>query len=191
LNRNDVQTDRREQFYEEVLRETTEGRTEFEREAVSLALNLALTYDAQHSLFIKQMSDYGLAKSSFNVLAILRHCQPKGMQLSEIGDLLITSRANITGVIDHLEQRGYVKRVVDSHDRRARLAKITKKGSALIEEVMPGHCDRSKALFQHFTLEEMKTMTSLLRKLRQSPVFKQAEQGPPLELASLSVCSED
>jgi MarR family transcriptional regulator, 2-MHQ and catechol-resistance regulon repressor len=178
-----VRTDRREQFYEDLLRETNQGRTEFERQAVTAMLNLAYTYDAQQSLVVKRLNPFGLGRSSFNVLAILRHRHPDGLQLSEIGDLLITSRANITGVIDHLEQKGFVKRVVDLHDRRARLAKITKKGIALIEDVLPAHCNQSKDLFQNFTMEEMTTLIALLKKIRQSPILTLVEDGQSVELA--------
>lgn len=169
--------DRREGFYEESVRELAETMPQVEIEFAELALNLALTYDVQHSFLSKNMCRFGLAKSSFNVLMLLRHGPEEGMQLSEIGELLVTSRANITGVIDHLEQKGYVRRVVDSHDRRARLARITKSGEALIEEVIPHHSRQCALLMGHLTLPERTTLLKLLKKVRQSPVLAEAEDS--------------
>lgn len=169
-----MRTDRREQLYDDVLRQATAGRLPFEQEAVRASLNLALSYDVQQSFLWKTLSALGLARSSFNVMALLRFAYPDGVQLSEIGELLITSRANITGLIDHLEEKGYVKRAVDAHDRRARLAKLTKKGEILIDQIMPAHIARSISLFSHLTLDEVQQLTALLTKIRRNPMVAQA-----------------
>lgn len=110
------------------------------------------------------------------MLALLRHGHPEGLQLSEIGELLITSRANITGLVDHLEQKGYVTRVVDVSDRRARLAKLTKKGEALIDEVMPPHTARCVDFFSNLSLDEVQQLTGLLKKLRRNPAVTESEE---------------
>jgi DNA-binding MarR family transcriptional regulator len=171
-----VRIDCRESLYEELLREITLTRSEFDRETMAASVNLALTYDVHQSYLFRRLCEYGLARSSFNLLVLLRHARPEGLQLSEIGALLITSRANITGLVDHLEQKGYVKRAVSTHDRRARLAKLTKRGEILIDELMPAHQSRSSAFFSSLTLTEVQQFTELLKKLRQSPAARQAEE---------------
>jgi MarR family 2-MHQ and catechol resistance regulon transcriptional repressor len=176
--------DRREGFYEESVRELAETIPQFDAEFAELSLNLALTYDVQHSFLSKNMGRFGLAKSSFNVLMLLRHGPQEGMQLSEIGELLITSRANITGIIDHLEEKGYVTRAVDYHDRRARLARITRGGESLIEKAIPHHSRQCYLLMKHLTRAERQTLLALLKKVRRSPALAAAE-GP--ELAPLGV----
>jgi MarR family 2-MHQ and catechol resistance regulon transcriptional repressor len=166
-----VQADRREKLYEDVLEQVTLGKASFESAALAGALNLALTYDVQQSFLWKPLNALGLVRSSFNLMAILRFAYQDGLQLSEIGELLITSRANITGLVDHLESKGLVKRTVASHDRRVRVAKLTKKGETLIDDIMPAHSARTVALFSHFTVDEMQQLTSLLKKIRQSPAI--------------------
>jgi MarR family transcriptional regulator, 2-MHQ and catechol-resistance regulon repressor len=178
-----VHDDRRERFYENILLRSTSARPQFDHDAIAASLNLAFSYDTQESYLWRPMGTRGLARSSFYVLMLLRHARPEGLQLSEIGDLLITSRANITGLIDHLEQKGYVKRIIDSLDRRVRLAKLTKKGETLIDEIMPAHIERSIAFFSNLTLDEVQQLTGLLRKIRQSPVVAHAgrEQSAALD----------
>lgn len=176
--------DRRERFYEESVRALAQTMPRFEAEFAELSLNLALTYDVQHSFLLKSMCRFGLAKSSFNVLMLLRRGPEEGMQLSEIGELLITSRANITGLIDHLEHKGLVTRVVDSHDRRVRLARITKSGEALIEKAIPLHNRQCYLLMGHLTPAERQTLRELLKKIRQSPALAEAEN---FELAPVGV----
>jgi MarR family transcriptional regulator, repressor for mepA len=80
------------------------------------------------------------------------------------------SRANITGLIDHLEQKGYVKRVVDPNDRRARYARITKKAEILLDEFMPLHYQNMKTLVKDLTNGEKEALLTLLKKMRTSLV---------------------
>jgi MarR family transcriptional regulator, 2-MHQ and catechol-resistance regulon repressor len=167
-----VQAERREAFYQEAINDFACSQPgEVDGSSLELALNLAFTYNEQHLFLAKYIGQFGLAKSTFNVLMLLRNGPVEGMQLSEIGNLLITSRANITGLIDHLEQKGYVKRVPDIHDRRAKLARITRKGEALIDDVLPLHIRRCKELFAHLTMEEKRTLSTLLKRVRQSPAL--------------------
>jgi MarR family 2-MHQ and catechol resistance regulon transcriptional repressor len=109
-------------------------------------------------------------------MALLRYAHPEGLQLSEIGELLITSRANITGLVDHLEEKGYVSRTVDARDRRARVATLTERGEQLIDEVMPVHRNRVIEVFSALSAEEMQQLTVLLKKLRHNPAVGQADE---------------
>ena len=189
-----MRTDRREKLYDDLLRETTATASPVEREATAVSLLLALTCDIQQSFFTKTLSQYGLARSSFNVLALLKYGWPNGLQLSEMGELLITSRANITGLIDHLEEKGYVTRMVDEHDRRARLAKITDKGERLVNEVLPLHQKLTAELYGHLTLEEMRTLNETLKKIRQSPMLSaddsQQRADRPAKLDCVAACTK-
>jgi MarR family 2-MHQ and catechol resistance regulon transcriptional repressor len=114
------------------------------------------------------MTEYGLSKSSLNILMLLRHGSDEGMQLHDLGELLLVSRANITGLIDHLEDKGYVKRLVDPQDRRARHARITQKGEALLDEFMPVHYRNLKGLLRGLSEDERETLVGLLKKVRTS-----------------------
>jgi MarR family 2-MHQ and catechol resistance regulon transcriptional repressor len=163
-----VPEDRRESYYHHRVRKSGPQYEGFDLLSAEISLSFLYTYDIFQQCAARYMADYGLSKSSFNVLMLLHHGPPEGMQLHDLGDLLLVSRANITGLIDHLEQKGYVKRVIDPHDRRARYARITKKGEALLEELIPVHYQNTKALLQDLTTEEKETLLKLLTKTRAS-----------------------
>jgi len=99
---------------------------------------------------------------------LLRHGPPEGMQLHDLGELLLVSRANITGLMDHLENKGYVKRVVDEQDRRARYARITKKAEALLDNFMPVYYDHLKKMLHDLSDSEKEALLELFRKTRSS-----------------------
>jgi MarR family transcriptional regulator, 2-MHQ and catechol-resistance regulon repressor len=163
-----VSEDRREAYYHDRLRESGPQYEGFDLLSVEIALGFIQTYEVFNQVVSRYMSEYGLSKSSLNVLMLLRHGPAGGMQLHELGELLLVTRANITGLIDHLEEKGYVKRVVNAHDRRARYARITEKAEKLLDEFMPVHYRNVKALLQDLTTGEKEMLLTLLRKTRAS-----------------------
>jgi MarR family 2-MHQ and catechol resistance regulon transcriptional repressor len=110
---------------------------------------------------------------------ILRHGPPEGMLLHDLGELLLMSRANVTGLIDHLEEKGMVKRVVDTSDRRARFARITRKGETLLDEVAPRHFQRIANRLRNFTAEERDALVLLLTKLRREMLAATGTETAP------------
>ena len=159
---------RRESFYRDHLHEGGGQCPEFDPQSVQIAVNLALTYDLLQNQLSRAAATHGLSKSTLNVLLILRHGPPSGMQLHDLGELLLVSRANVTGLIDHLESKGMVKRMVDPNDRRARIARITRKGEILLDQYMPTHYRQIRTLLQNLSSQEKVTFLSLLRKSRDS-----------------------
>lgn len=163
-----VPEDRRDAYYEERIREFGALYANFNPLHAQLALNLLFTSDVLQQAAGRYMGHFGLSKSTFNVLMILRHSPEDGMQLHELGELLLVSRANITGLIDHLERERYVTRVVASEDRRVRRARITSRGKALLDEFLPVHFGNLKILLGDLSVEEKEMLLALLRKMRAS-----------------------
>ena len=160
--------DRREGYYHERVRQAGPGYAGFDWLSYQVTLGLLYTYDVLHQQIARYMAAFGLSKSTLNILMLLRHGPVEGMQLHDLGELLLVSRANITGLIDNLEQKGYVKREIDPNDRRARYARITKKAEALLDEFMPLHYQNVKALMQDLTSADKEALLTLLKKMRTS-----------------------
>ncbi|HMF76170.1 MAG TPA: MarR family transcriptional regulator [Bryobacteraceae bacterium] len=160
--------DRREAFYHDRVQLYGGQYHGFDLASIETMLSLLYTYDVMSQATGRYMADYGLSKASLNVLMLLGHGPAAGMQLHELGELLLVSRANITGLIDHLESKGYVTRSVDPEDRRARYARVTKKAEALLDKFMPVHYGKVKSMLQGLSEDEKGTLLHLLRKTRAS-----------------------
>ena len=160
--------DRREAFYSERIQWAGTRYRGFDLLTSEMVVSFVHTYDLLHQATARYMADYGLSKSTMSILMLLRCGPPAGMQLHDLGELLLVSKANITGLIDHLEEKGYVNRVVDPEDRRARYARITAKAEALLDEFMPVHYRNVNAMLQDLTGEEKRTFIQLLKKARGS-----------------------
>ena len=160
--------DRRDAYYHERVRQAGPSYAGFDWLSYQVTLDLLYTYEVLHQQIARYMAGFGLSKSTLNILMLLRHGPVEGMQLHDLGELLLVSRANITGLIDNLEQKGYVKREIDPNDRRARYARITKKAEALLDEFMPLHHQNVKALMQDLTSADKEALLTLLKKMRTS-----------------------
>jgi MarR family 2-MHQ and catechol resistance regulon transcriptional repressor len=167
--------DRREAFYHERIRDSGPQYPGFDVLSTEMILNLLYTYDVFHQLAARYMAEYGLSKSALNILMVLRHGSSNGMQLHDLGELLLVSKANVTGLIDHLEERGLVKRVIGIDDRRARFARITRKGEALLDEFVPVHYENIRRLLGDLTDGDKQTLIRLLKKTRASLVANSQE----------------
>jgi MarR family 2-MHQ and catechol resistance regulon transcriptional repressor len=163
-----VPEDRRDAYYHERIQESGPFYANFNPLLAQLALNFVYTSEVFQQATGRYMAPFGLSKSTFNVLMLLRHGPEGGMQLHELGELLLVSRANITGLVDHLEREGCVQRAIDTQDRRVRRARITKKGKALLDEFIPVHFGNLRILLQDLSAEEEKALLGLLRKMRAS-----------------------
>lgn len=65
------------------------------------------------------------------VLGVLR--DHGAMSPSELGERLIVTRATVTGLLDSLERRGFVKRSTNPADRRSLMVEITSDGLAVLQ----------------------------------------------------------
>jgi MarR family 2-MHQ and catechol resistance regulon transcriptional repressor len=160
--------DRREAYYHQRMREASRQYQNFDVNSSEATINLLYTYDVLHQVSARYMADYGLSKSTVNILVLLHNGPIEGMQLHDLGALLLVSRANITGLMDHLEEKGYVTRSVDTQDRRARLAQITQKGEALLDEFMPAHHANINLLLGDMSDGDKASLVSLLKRMRAS-----------------------
>ena len=62
-------------------------------------------------------------------LAVFRHIdEAKGSRLTELADEAQMTKQSMGYLVDHLQERGYLERVPDSDDGRARLVRLTDRG---------------------------------------------------------------
>jgi MarR family 2-MHQ and catechol resistance regulon transcriptional repressor len=160
--------DRREDYYHHRIKISGPQYAGFDLASTEILLSLRYTEDVLQQACGPLLSQYGLSKSSVNVLMLLRHGPVEGMQLHDLGDLLLVSRANIAGLIDHLEEKGLVTRLVDQSDRRARFARITVKGVEFLDGFMPVHYRNVKSMLQGLSGSEKEVLLRLLKKTRES-----------------------
>ena len=82
-----------------------------------------------------QAAGYDLTPVQFAALDAIR-TYPATDQ-ARVAEMIAYDRATIGGVIERLEQKGWIRRVVSERDRRARELSLTAKGARVYEALLP------------------------------------------------------
>src|SRR4051812_48422802 len=116
--------------------------------------------------FTRLFREHGLTPSQYNVLRILRG-EGKPLPVLEIASRTVTVVPGITGLIDRLEQAGFVNRARCEKDRRVIFVALTDHGrttlAALDEPLLALH----RKLMAYLSGGELKDLIRVLEKLRE------------------------
>ncbi len=133
--------------------------------ATEAAMNIVRTAD----LLVKRIADliqpFGLSPSSGLALGILADAG-SALPPHQIAERLIISRATVTGLLDSLEKRGYVRRLPHSSDRRMLLIELTDSGRQVAHEFRQLVHQHEKTWLSGFNQTEQEQLIALLRRLQ-------------------------
>ncbi len=133
---------------------------------VNVMVTLKRTLSELSNLFDSMYGDLNLTPGRLNILMVLNAQESGALPLSELGDYLVVTRANITGLVDGLVRDGLVQRNDHPGDRRMVLAELTKKGKEFMAWFAPRHHEITKQIVACFTTKEKRQLVDLLDKLR-------------------------
>ena len=85
---------------------------------------------------------------------------------TRLGDMLLVNRSNMTGLVDRMEQAGWVERVADANDRRVNRVRLTKTGNALLETAEAVYNESIEKIMQQVSDEDAKRICRLLERVR-------------------------
>ncbi|WP_353095804.1 MarR family transcriptional regulator [Tissierella praeacuta] len=153
----------------ERLEKLSENYKWIEKIASKIAIELLKTKDMLEEVHDRFFQVYDLSNTKFNVLVIIyKGCKEKEeMYMSKIGERMLLSNANITGLIDRLEEQSLVKRVRSVEDRRKIVIKITKEGIVCVETITKDYIIWSKRLMEILSTEENDQLICLLKTFQQ------------------------
>lgn len=60
---------------------------------------------------------------------VFQQMRPEGVRLTELADRAQITKQSMGYLVDYLEEQGYVERVPDPADRRAKIIRLTKRGN--------------------------------------------------------------
>ncbi|TVT48640.1 MAG: MarR family transcriptional regulator [Denitromonas halophila] len=106
----------------------------------------------------------GLAENSFHILCLLVAAEGGSASPSELSDLVGTSRANITRLLDVLVAEGLVFRRTAERDARRQVVTITTQGRVRCRDTAEQIDIPLRAAFGQLDDQELSTLARLLRK---------------------------
>lgn len=107
----------------------------------------------------------GLTENSFHVLCLLISSETGSAAPSELAEMVGTSRANMTRILDELIGDGWIERRVAERDARRHVISITATGRRKVRDTVPRIAEPIRRAFSDLTSEEFALLDRLLRKL--------------------------
>jgi DNA-binding MarR family transcriptional regulator len=133
-------------------------------------LNLFVASNYLHSRIETVCGRFKITLAQFNVLRILKGAYPNGYPRGQIIRRMIEPAPDVTRLIDRLVKEELVERFESDEDRRLSLARITKKGVALLTKINP---EIDKFLVDHLSMlskSEKEMLSGLCEKVYASEV---------------------
>lgn len=91
-----------------------------------------------------------------------------GIPQTEIARISMKDKANVTHIIDSLEEKGYIKRVSDHKDRRVNVITPTSEGEEVLERLITVAQASNEAFVRDLTAAERQSLRDSLRKVSAS-----------------------
>lgn len=97
----------------------------------SVATRLRLVWQWARRQIYTEVCAAGFEDLNRAHVAVFRYPGLEGRRPTEIADDMQITKQSVNELIGHLERRGYLQRVVDPDDSRARILQLTPRGRAL------------------------------------------------------------
>ena len=116
-----------------------------------------------------------VSMSQMHVLWLLQH--QGTLAMSRVAELLEVSLSNATGIIDRMEEHGFIERVRVPDDRRLVFVRPTAAGLRALSETETSKRERMRSVLGHLPASERPIVLAALRSLRRA-LSAEVESGP-------------
>jgi DNA-binding MarR family transcriptional regulator len=124
---------------------------------------LAKAHQRAHGLLKKELTPYGLTNMQHLILEGIWF--QEGATAAELGKLLILDKATLSGIIDRLDEGGWIEKRPDKTDKRVFRLYPSPRADTLKEELIAVRKKGNDRLLAAFTMEEKIIFKRLLRSL--------------------------
>ena len=108
---------------------------------------------------------HDLSESGFHILCLLVASDAGCAAPSELSDMVGTSRANITRLLEQLEREGWIERAASERDGRRQVVAITPAGRTKVDGTVPQIAAPIERAFSDLDAGDLAELDRLLRKL--------------------------
>lgn len=135
--------------------------------AFGVVIALRMAAQLAENAITEWMADTAGTPARFQILALLWASGGNGVPHKEIVQALQVTRATVSGLMAALERDGLVKSEIDQDDRRNLIASLTSRGRVMFERAIDSNVTSLRAAFAALSADELRTLDSLLQRLRQ------------------------
>lgn len=130
-------------------------------------LQLWRTYDRLRELDEQVFQRRGITAQQYNALRILKSVRPGALSTSAVGARLVSRAADMTRLLDKLEEQGLVSRRRCEENRRVVYVSITAAGVAVVGRLAADVKRLGKQQLGHLDRRTLRTLIDILSKARE------------------------
>jgi DNA-binding MarR family transcriptional regulator len=116
-------------------------------------------------VFVQRTQAAGFDLTPIQYAALEAIYENPGIDQARVAEMIGYDRATIGGVIERLEKKGWLRRLVSEQDRRARELSLTTKGNKIRAALEPIVEDLQKDILQPLSEADRKTFIHLARQV--------------------------
>jgi DNA-binding MarR family transcriptional regulator len=131
---------------------------------LSLIKELAQAYQAFEEYSSAHIRGMGLTMTQFDIVATLGNQPP--MTCKELGEKTLISKGTMTGVLERLEIKGLIEKLINDEDGRSYKIGLSKAGDKLFKKVFPEHVEYLGKAFGKLTKKELEQAVTVLKEVK-------------------------
>ncbi|MEO0198527.1 MAG: MarR family transcriptional regulator [candidate division WOR-3 bacterium] len=121
------------------------------------------------------LKEINLTPPQFNLMVHLYFCGP--LNQTNLAKDLYLAKSTISGIVERLEKRRFVKRAKVEADRRSEIVVLTPQGEEVIQRVIDKRVEFLRKLMLDFTDEEKEKLLDFLNRMKNKlPEYSQAKK---------------
>jgi MarR family transcriptional regulator, organic hydroperoxide resistance regulator len=127
-------------------------------------LRLVRGYQIGSSLLTKALEPFEITLAQYDVLVALG--TGDGISQQALAERLVISKANLSGILNRLEERELIERGSDENDARAKLVHLTTTGKRLTKRALTATQALINATFGQLPEDDLDTLNAIMSRLR-------------------------
>lgn len=116
----------------------------------------------------KNLQKYNLTAAQLEILAYLKCSEKEEIHQRQIETWFQLKNPTVTGLLNRLEEKGFIVRKMNPADRRYRVVELTDKGEKLLDEMWEEAKNAENRLFGSLSREELEQLSGLLDRILSS-----------------------
>lgn len=131
----------------------------------------------RRTAFDQRMKPLGITRSQWWVLTGASRHGEAGITQTELAKVLDLGKVALGGLIDRLEERGFVQRRADPQDRRINRVYLTAKGNAVLEKMHKVGIEMNTKIMSGISLEQQHQLSEMLHVMKANLVAMDVVPG--------------
>lgn len=151
---------------DQILAQWRHERPDLNVRALGLWGRLFRAVDLANAPLTQDLARHGLQPGWFDLLAALRRAgAPYELNPTQLMQATMLSSGGMTKRLDRMAEAGLVERRPDPADRRGTLARLTRRGKAVIDRAIETHVANEERLLRSLSPADRRVLDDLLRSL--------------------------